>query len=145
MIDLIQSRNRDPELLTWYRLVRVLRKIMTVMDGPMQDINVSRYQFDLLLTVAFEEGLNQKSCGERMQVTKGNITQLIDKLEKRGLIRRQKEGRSNYLHLTDAGRQTVTAFMPMHDKRVKEVLSALSPEEVRQFQAILRKIDRHLR
>ncbi len=141
---LIQDRSRDAELLTWYRFIRVLRKTISVMDEPMQELNVSRYQFDLLMQVAFEDGINQQACAERMNVTKGNVTQHIDRLEKRDLIRRQKEGRSNCLHLTQAGIDLVAGMMPIHDRRVREILSLLSREELRQFQSILRKLDRGL-
>jgi DNA-binding MarR family transcriptional regulator len=140
----IQERSRDSVLLTWYRFIRVLRKIVAVMDEPLQDLDVTRSQFDLLMQVAFEAGINQQTCAERMDVTKGNITQHIDRLEKAGFIQRQKEGRTNFLYLTQAGKKTVANIMPLHDQRVKEILSLLSEEEFQQFQAILRKFDRSL-
>lgn len=141
---LIQERSRDPALLTWYRFVRVLRKITSLMDEQVPGLDVSRYQFDLLMQVAFEGGINQQTCAQRMNVTKGNVTQHLDRLEKRGLIQRQREGRTNYLYLTDLGRDMVADIMPVHDRRVKEILSVLSEEELRQFQSILRKFDRRL-
>ena len=138
----IQERSRDPVLLTWYRFVRVLRKITYLMDEPMQSLDVSRSQFDLLMQVAFEEGINQQTCAERMNVTKGNIAQHIAHLEKDGLIQRNKDGRTNYLYLTEAGKEVIDGIMPVHDQRVREILSVLSPEELEQFQSILRKFDR---
>ena len=138
----IQERSRDPVLLTWYRFVRVLRKITYLMDEPMQSLDVSRSQFDLLMQVAFEEGINQQTCAERMNVTKGNIAQHIAHLEKDGLIQRNKDGRTNYLYLTEAGKEVIDGIMPVHDQRLREILSVLSPEELEQFQSILRKFDR---
>lgn len=140
----IQDRSRDPMLLTWYRFVRVLKKITYRMDEAMQGLELSRSQFDLLMQVAFEKGISQQTCAERMNVTKGNITQHLDHLEKRGLVWRQKEGRTNKLHLTDEGQGLVGVIMPVHDQQVKEILSALSEEEFQQFQAVLRKLDRSL-
>jgi len=143
-MSLVQERSRDPVLLTWYRFIRVLRKITSQMDEPIRELNVSRYQFDLLMQVAFEEGINQQTCARRMNVTKGNITQHLDRMEKLGLVRRQKQGRTNYLYLTEMGTELVDNFMPIHDQRVKEILSILTQEELRQFQSILRKLDRGL-
>ena len=114
------------------------------MDALMQDLDVSRSQFDLLMQIAFEEGINQKTCAERMNVTKGNITQHIDRLEIEGYIQRRKQGRTNFLYLTKAGEDLVSEIMPVHDSRVKEILSVLSQGELRQFQSILRKFDRRL-
>jgi DNA-binding MarR family transcriptional regulator len=114
------------------------------MDQPFETVNLSRYQFDLLWQVTFEPGINQKTCAERMNVTKGNITQHLDKLETLGLIQRNKVGRESSLQLSQKGEKFVSEFMPIHDARVKEILSVLSPEEVNQLQSILRKLDRSI-
>ncbi len=140
----IQERSRDPVLLTWYRFIRVLRKITSLMDESMQNLDLSRSQFDLLMQVAFEAGINQQTCADRMNVTKGNIAQHIALLEKDGLVQRHKDGRTNHLYLTEKGENLVASIMPIHDQRVKEILSMLSAEELNQFQSILRKFDRSL-
>ena len=140
----LQVRSRDPVLLTWYRFIRVLRKIITLMDEPMQNLPVSRAQFDLLMQVAFEEGVNQQTCAERMNVTKGNIAQHINRLEEEGYVQRQKRGRTNYLFLTGTGEDLVATIMPLHDQRVREILSVLSPEEFQEFQSVLRVLDRKI-
>lgn len=141
---LIDARSRDQELLAWYRFVRVLRKITAQMDETMQVLEVSRAQFDLLMQVAFETGINQQTCAERMNVTKGNIAQHLARLETQGLVQRQKYGRTNVLQLTAAGLELVERIMPTHDRRVKEILSVLSPAELQDFQNILRRLDRSL-
>jgi len=141
---LIQERSRDPMILTWYRFVRVMKKILRRMDEPAEAFDISRAQFDLLMTVAFDEGINQQSCAIQMNVTKGNITQHIDRLEERGLIRREKHGRTNSLYLTAVGRDLVAEIIPVHDKNVEVILSLLSENEMRDFQAVLRRLDRRL-
>jgi MarR family 2-MHQ and catechol resistance regulon transcriptional repressor len=129
-------------LLTWYRFVRVLRKITYQMDEAMQELDLSRSQLELLIEIAFEKGVNQQTCANRMNVTKGNIAQHIARLERDELVQRHKDGRTNHLYLTEKGEDLVASIMPIHDQRVKEILSVLSPEELRQFQSILRKFDR---
>ena len=131
-------------MLTWFRLVSVLRKITRYMDKPMKSFQLSRYQFELLLQVAFEPGINQKTCAKRMNVTKGNITQHLDKLENLGLIQRNKKGRESSLQLSHKGQALVNDFLPVHDARVKDMLSVLTAEEIRNLQGILRKLDRVL-
>jgi DNA-binding MarR family transcriptional regulator len=138
----IQEHSRDPVLLTWYRFVRVLRKITYLMDEAMQDQGLSRSQLELLVEIAFEGGINQQTCAQRMSVTKGNVAQHIARLEKDGLVRRHKDGRTNHLYLTESGEDLIARIMPVHDQRIKEIFSVLSAEEFRQFQSILRKFDR---
>jgi DNA-binding MarR family transcriptional regulator len=144
LTSLIEDRSHDPELLIWYRFVRFMRRIISMMDESMRNIDASRYQFDVLMQVAYEDGINQQSCADRLNVTKGNITQHLDRLEEKGLVRRQKEGRTNCLHLTEAGRGLMVNMIPGHDQRIKEILSSLTREELRQFRSILRKLDRGL-
>lgn len=140
----LQERSRDPVLMTWYRFIRVLRKVTNRMDEAFQPLDISRSQIDLLLQIAFEDGINQQTCADRMNVTKGNIAQHIARLEQQGLVRRQKEGRTNKLYLTESGQAVIAQIMPVHDRQVRAILAALSAEEVQQFQALLRKLDRNL-
>ena len=79
-----------------------------------------------------------------MNVTKGNVTQHLNTLEKRGYMRREKLGRDNYIFLTEEGRALFSTIMPAHDKYIKEILTPLTTKEVQQFAAILRKLDRSL-
>lgn len=140
----IQVRRRDTTLLTWFRFIRVLKKLLPQMDEHLHHWNLSQGQFDLLAEIAAEEGINQQTCADRLNVTKGNITQHLSNLEKRGYIQREKIGRDSYVSLTDEGRALFSTIMPAHDQYVKEVLAPLTVEEIRQFATILRKLDRTL-
>lgn len=139
----LRGRHRDPTLLTWYRFVRVFKKFIQQMDSVVVDFGLSRAQFDLLMQVAFEPGILQTICAERMGVTKSNITQHVDQLEKRGWVFREKEGRISRLYLTDFGRELIAEIMPIHDARVREIFSVMTDEEFQQFQTMLRKLDRN--
>ncbi|MCX6048015.1 MAG: MarR family transcriptional regulator [Chloroflexi bacterium] len=140
----VQARRRDATLLTWFRFIRVLKKLLPQMDEHLRNWNLSQGQFDLLAEIAAEEGINQQTCANRLNVTKGNITQHMSNLEKRGYIQREKLGRDNYVSLTEEGRALFSTIMPTHDLYVKEILAPLTQEEIQQFAAILRKLDRSL-
>ena len=140
----VQARRRDATLLTWFRFIRVLKKLLPQMDEHLRHWGLSQGQFDLLAEIAAEEGINQQTCADRLNVTKGNITQHLSNLEKSGYIQREKSGRDNIVSLTDEGRTLFSTIMPAHDQYVKEVLAPLTAEEIRQFAAILRKLDRSL-
>ncbi len=138
----LHDRHRDPELLAWYRFVRVFRRFVQQMDSVVAELGLSRAQLDLLMQIAFEPGILQHVCAERMGVTKSNITQHVDQLEKKGWVVREKEGRISRLYLTDAGLEMMADIMPVHDARVKEIFSVMTNEEFQQFQSVLRKLDR---
>lgn len=140
----IEARKRDAPLLAWFRFIRLLKKTMPRMDQHFKEWGLSQGQFDLLAEVALQEGVNQQSCADRLNVTKGNVAQHLKNLEKRGLMQREKVGRDNRLFLTDAGWDLFGAIMPVHDEYVNQVLAPLSRDEVQQFSALLRKIHRAL-
>lgn len=140
----VQTRRRDATLLTWFRFIRVLKKLLPQMDEYLRNWGLSQGQFDLLAEIAAEEGINQQTCANRLNVTKGNITQHLSNLEKKGYIQREKNGRDSYVSLTDEGSTLFSTIMPAHDQHVKNILAPLTEEELRQFAAILRKLGRGL-
>lgn len=140
----VQTRRRNATLLTWFRFIRVLKKLLPQMNEHLKQWNLSQGQFDLLAEIATEEGLNQQTCADRLNVTKGNVAQHMKTLEEKGYMRREKQGRDNYIFLTEAGRTLFSTIMPAHDIYIEEILASLTQEEIRQFGAILRKLDRSL-
>ena len=118
------------------------RRFVQQMDSVVAELRLGRAQLDLLMQIALDPGILQHVCAERMGVTKSNITQHVDQLEKKGGWFREKEGRISRLYLTDAGREMMADIMPVHDARVKEIFSVIINEEFQQFQSVLRKPDR---
>lgn len=143
-LTIMHKRKRDQRFLTWYRLLRVFKKAVGYISPTFIDSGLSRPQFDLLSAIAMDEGQTQQTYAERMTVTKGNITQQLDKLEKNGLVLRCKEGRTNCLHLTESGWKVMGSVTPDHDERLYEMFSVLTPEEVRELARILRKLEQNV-
>jgi len=77
-------------------------------------------------------------------VSKGNVCQLLDKMEGRGWILRRQEGRTNRLPLTEDGRKVFEEVVPAHEAMIAERFSVLSEEEQAQLYELLRKFDRAL-
>ena len=129
-------------MLAWLRLARVFQKVDRASAAHLRQWNLSVAQFDVLAHVGRAEGCTQQELADRLLVTKGNVTQLLDKLEHRGLTVRCQEGRTNCLYLTPAGRQLYEEVVPAHEAFIGQRLSVLSPVEQGQLLALLRKVDR---
>jgi DNA-binding MarR family transcriptional regulator len=128
--------------LAWLRLLRVSQKVERALAGQLKLWGLNNAQFDLLAHVGAAEGITQQKLADSLLVTKGNIAQLLDRMQKRGLIERRPEGRINRLFLTDEGRRTFVEVVPTHEALIDEQLSVLSEEEQRQLFELLRKLDR---
>src|SRR5579871_718511 len=64
----------------------------------------------ILVVICQWDGLSQQALGEKLGVFPSRLVQLLDDLEKRGLVERRDnpaDRRSYALYLTDAGRQTL--------------------------------------
>src|ERR671916_2634691 len=95
---------RRPALMAWMRLMRVYQKVDRASAEHLKGWGLSVAQFDVLARVGAEEGIKQQEVADSLLVTKGNVCQLLDKMEGRGLISRHREGRINRLFLTGEGR-----------------------------------------
>src|ERR671927_1396429 len=105
---------RSPGLVAWLRLARVFQKAQRAQTSQLRCWRLSPAQFDVLAHVGAAEGLTQQRLADALLVTKGNICQILDKMERDGLIQRQPAGRVNQVYLTDAGRRLVAEVVPAH-------------------------------
>jgi MarR family transcriptional regulator, 2-MHQ and catechol-resistance regulon repressor len=135
---------RRPSVLAWVRLLRVSQKVERDLAGQLRLWGLNNAQFDVLAHVGAAEGITQQELADSLLVTKGNVAQLLDRMEKRGLIERRSQGRTNRLFLTDEGRRTFAEVVPAHEALIDDRLSVLSEEEQRQLFELLRKLDRAL-
>jgi DNA-binding MarR family transcriptional regulator len=136
------QRARQARLLAWIRLARIYQQVDRATAELMRGWDLSVAQFDVLAQVGVREGLTQQELADRLLVTKGNVSQLIAKMERRGLVRRCQEGRAMSLFLTDEGWRLYREVVPTQEAMIAERFGALSVEEGRELLALLRRVDR---
>jgi DNA-binding MarR family transcriptional regulator len=124
--------------------MRVYQKVDRASGEQLKGRDLSGAQFDVLAHVGASEGMTQQELADSLLVTKGNVCQLLDKLEGRGLISRRQEGRANRLFLTEAGRRVFDEVVPAHEAVIADQFSLLSEEEQALLHELLRKFDRAL-
>jgi DNA-binding MarR family transcriptional regulator len=135
---------RRHSVLAWLRMWRVVQKVERAAAEHLKAYGLSYAQFDVLAHVGAAEGSRQKELGESLHVTKGNVSHLVDQLERRGLVSRRQEGRTNRLYLTEEGRRLFEEVVPAHEDLVNQLLSALPEEEQARLHELLRGLDRSL-
>src|SRR5260221_14285646 len=134
-----------PSVMAWMRLARVFQKIDRASEVHLRPWNLNVAQFDILARVGAAKGITQQEMADRLLVTKGNISQLLDRMEKHGLLTRCHEGRTNTLSLTEKVQQLDAQVVSSQEEMVAEQFSVLSSEEVKQLLHLLRKLDRAIR
>jgi DNA-binding MarR family transcriptional regulator len=131
-------------LLAWIRLVRVFQKIDRASTESLRCHQLSPAQLDVLAKVGSSEGISQQELADALLVTKGNVCQLLDKMEATELIERRPAGRSNRLYLTGKGRHIFDTVVPSHDALVAGLLGSLSDAEQHQLLRLLGRVDHAL-
>lgn len=136
------ARGDRARLLAWVRVARVFGRVDRATAALMRRWDLSVAQFDALTQVGLREGLTQQELADRLLVTKGNVSQLLARMERRGLVRRTQEGRAMALTLTEAGWALYREVVPAQEALVAACFEALSPTEARALAAALRRVER---
>lgn len=105
------------------------------------DLTVS--QFGTLEVLHHLGPLNQRTIGEKLLKSGGNITMVIDNLEKNGYVKRQKDPvdrRAVLIHLTTKGKKFIEEFFPKHLEKIKSEFSVLSETEKKTLTHLCKKL-----
>jgi DNA-binding MarR family transcriptional regulator len=100
-------------------------------------------RFDLLANLEREDGQTLAALSRRMLVTAGNLTGLVDRAERDGVVQRRADPRDRRLSrvfLTAKGRALITEVLPLHATHVGELVAALDPAERRELRRLLGKL-----
>lgn len=138
--------SRDPGLLAWLRMLRVYTQVDRRTAELVRDYDLTVAQFDVIAQVGAHEGTTQQGLADSLMVTKGNVTQLLDRLEDRGLIeRRQIPGRrGKCLYLTADGWEVNRRVVPAQEAMICDAFSCVPVEDRQRLSAILSQLDRSL-
>lgn len=145
LVDAQQASDIGPRRLgvaLWMRLARVYGRNIHLTASRLRAWDLSVAQFDALAQIGAHEGIAQQELARRLLVTQGNVTQLLDKLELRGLIRRCPDGRLKRLVLTDVGRRLRDSVLPGQEEFQVEQFAALTTAEQRTLLRLLSKLER---
>ncbi len=100
-------------------------------------------QFGILEALYHLGPLSLGELADKLLVTGGNITYVMDRLEEQGLVYRQRsdlDRRVIEARLTDAGRELIERVFPDHACYVRELVSHLDPDEQQQLRALLKRL-----
>lgn len=124
----------------WFRLLRLQTRINLAVTERVRELGLSVPQCDVLTTLTEREGVSQQELAERLYVTKGNISGLIDRLEAASLVERRSiagDKRSHAIYLTPDGRRLAEQGIAVQTKFVAETLGRLPPEQLAALDKLL--------
>jgi MarR family 2-MHQ and catechol resistance regulon transcriptional repressor len=111
--------------------------------GALGDLTIS--QFGALEALLHLGPLRQGEIGAKLLRSGSDITMVIDNLERRGLVTRQRDPadrRAVIVTLTEAGRSRIEGVFPCHVAAVVEAMSVLAPDEQEMLGRLCKKLGR---
>lgn len=117
----------------WIRLARCYNLAMRELRGGLR-AECTMPQFDVLAQLArTEDGLTFSALSERLLVTAGNLTGIVDRLEKLELVRREtnpRDRRQIFIRLTPRGREYCAKVIPEHERQIVKLFAGISENDV---------------
>lgn len=132
----------------WFRFLRLHQRSHAAMTQRLKALGLSVAQFDLISTLTEAEGITQRDLAERLYVTKGNVSGLVDRLVEAGLVDRRAipgDRRSYALHLTPEGQRLAAAGMKTQQNLVEQTLGKLPEGELMQLDKLFSRWRDHLK
>lgn len=123
--------------------MRASESINNRLNRQLSDNDLTISQFGVLEALYHLGPLNQKALADKLLKSGGNITLVIDNLEKNGWVERQQDPedrRSLLIHLTPEGRQFISEYFPRHLNHIMQQFEVLSDEELEQLSDICKKL-----
>jgi DNA-binding MarR family transcriptional regulator len=137
-------RERSRAIPAWLRLARVYQKVDRATVDLLRQWDLSVAQFDVLVQVGSHDGTTQQQLADHLLVTKGNVCQLLDRMEERGLLVRQQDGRANRIHLTEKGAALRAETVPAQEQLIDSIFATVPDEQQASLLAMLRRLDHSL-
>lgn len=103
----------------YLRSIRLLAECMQLFEkkssARVRSLGFTDSQFDIIATLGNTAGMTCKELGEKTLITKGTLTGVLDRLDKKGLIERTRgdgDKRQLFVKLTAAGEQAFAEAFP---------------------------------
>lgn len=135
-------------LSAYVKLSRAAQAMEVAAHRHLAGHNLTISQFGVLEAILHLGPLSQRQLAQKILRSSGNLTMVIDNLERDGLVRRERDPndrRVMIVSLTPAGEALVQEIMPQHARGIAELFSVLSDQERAQLAHLTRKLGLHAR
>ena len=116
----------------YIKLMRAADSVTTRIHRHLSAVNLTISQFGVLEAIFHLGSLSQRDLAEKLLKSGGNMTMVIDNLEKRQLVKRERsveDRRFVSVCLTEEGRQLISDIFPQHVASVVEEMKILTESE----------------
>ena len=129
----------------YVKLMRAGRAVSARMEHRLAARGLTPTQLGVLEAILHKGPLTQRALGRLVLTSPGNMTDVIDKLERRGLVERCKvagDRRAVNVDLTAEGRALIEGIFPDHARDIAAAMAGLTRGELGELSVLLRRLGR---
>ena len=133
--------------ILWVRLNMTYQLVNHEIQKTLKKENLTPSQLDILVCLGRTGGLTLGEIGNRLLVSGGNITGVVDRLERSGYVYRDRDKDDRRVvsaKLTPKGAELHKEILPVFKRKLNETMNVLEPEEQRQLNRLLKKLSQPL-
>jgi DNA-binding MarR family transcriptional regulator len=143
----MQDQLNTEQAGVWKMFLRAHASIMRTMESDIQrthDISISWYDVLTQLSLAEGKRMTHTRLGERILVTGGGVTRLVDRMAREGLVVRRasrNDRRTSYVVLTKKGESVLAEATPQVIETVQQnFLQHLRDDEIPVIRRLLARV-----
>jgi len=132
-------------LNAYINLTRATDSLLASASAQIEAQGLTLGQFGVLESLFHLGPMCQKALAEKMLRSPGNVTLIVDNLERQGFVRRERQKndrRMVTIHLTPRGRTLIARIFPPHAKVIVSLMSSLDGREQETLRRLCRKLGR---
>jgi MarR family transcriptional regulator, 2-MHQ and catechol-resistance regulon repressor len=137
------TKAQERALSAYVKLLRAANASLSYARVGLEEAGLSQGQFAVLEALYHVGPLYLGDLARRILTSSGNLTLVVDNLEKRGLARRQPHGRDKRFvraAITPAGRKLMARIFPEHARRITEIMARLGSTEQETLSNLCRRL-----
>lgn len=130
-------------LAAYVKLHRAADAVWDRVHGHLAEHGLTVSQFGALEALYHLGPLCQRDIGAKILKSGGNVTFVLDNLERRGLVARRRDAANRRfvnVELTAAGAELIAGIFPRHAREVARAMAVLSPAEQRQLAGLCKRL-----
>ncbi len=123
-----------------YRIKLLSQLVARRFTERLEPLGLTPFHWVVLCCLWEEDGLPTSAIGEKLQQVGGTLTGVLDRMEERSVIRRERDSRDRRIWriwLTDTGKALETVLPPLAVEIREEAMRGVSYTEREQFCKIL--------
>ena len=125
----------------YVKLLRASHAVVARTLPRLAEMGLTHTQLGVLEAILHLGPLTQRDLTRKVLTSPGNLTDVIDKLAKRGLVERvacKEDRRSVWVVLTDSGRTFIEGLFPDHANDIAAAMTSVTGADLAELDRLLR-------